>query len=364
MTRKNTFILITILVLIFIVFYGNHLLQTKKSSATNSKSSEKTQIYDKDFDVNVNLPYKEISSYAAYKDNVYMSAADNSPSGMANKIIQYNRKTNKVETLFTTKFDSSSIQGLKANDNWVTWVDSDDFGDQKNIYIMNTKTREIEPITKENDKSIKNEFPVLADNYLAWIYFDQNKNQSYVMIRDLKTHRNKTVFNLKTHTLDNAFLSIQDGKILFTDIREGKSYCYLYNISTHKLEEFQSPHKKIGWGELLNDHQIVYLAFFTESFADNKLVLFDTQTKKANEFSSKYMEVNGLRVDGSNHVFVGTGVSNHFQKYQIDNGNIKKIGEIEDNDIFDMTANNGVYLMKIETKNKEEKLIITSKLPE
>ncbi|MGW8905041.1 hypothetical protein, partial [Heyndrickxia sporothermodurans] len=329
-------------VLIVIAFYGIRLFQSKSSSATNSKSLQKTQIYDKDLNVNINLPYKEISSYDSYGDNVYLSAADKSPSGMANKIIQYNRKTKKTVQLFTTKFDSSSVQGVKANGRWLTWVDSDDFGDQKNIYIMNTKTKEIKPVTKENDKSIKNEFPVLADNHIAWIYYDQKKNQSYVMLRDLNSHSNKIIFNLKTHTLENAFLSIQKGKLLFTDIRGGKGYCYIYDISKQKLERFKSPHKKIGWGELLNDHQIVYLAFFSNSFADNKLVLYDTRTMKAKEFSSKYMEVNRLRVDASNHVFVGMGGDRYFHKFQIDNNLIKKQGKINDKDIFDMTANNGV----------------------
>lgn len=341
------------------------MFQTKKPSDVNPKSkmSDKIQIDDRDFNIKITLPYKQISSYDAYKDNVYMSAADKSPSGMANKIIQYNRKTKKTATLFTTKFSSSSVQGVKANNQWVTWVDSDDFGGQINLYVMNTKTRKVEPVTKENDQSIRNEFPVLAANHLAWIYHDEKKKKSFVVVRDLNTHHNKIIFNLRTPTLENAFLSIQGGKLLFTDISGGKGYCYLYDILNQKLEKFPSPYGKIGWGELLNNHQFIYLAFHGNSFSDNKLVLYDTKTKKTREFPSKIREVTRLGVDTNNHIFVSTGSDNYFQKYQIKNGNIEGIGKINESDIFNITANNGVYLMKVEKRNGEEKLIITTKLP-
>ncbi|GIN87578.1 hypothetical protein J6TS2_39640 [Heyndrickxia sporothermodurans] len=373
MKRNRVFILIPVLIILIVIiaFYGSRLFQSKDSSVSSSNPkiskknqiSEKAQIYDKDLNMSVYLPYKGISSYDSYGDHIFMSADDNSPSEMANKIFQYNRKTKKVEELFTTKFDSSSVQGVKANNKWVTWVDSDDFGEQKNIYIMNKKTKKIEPVTKENEKSIKSGFPVLAENHLAWIYHDQNNNKSYVIIRDLKARRNKIIFNLNTHSLDNADLSIHDEKILFTDKRKGKSYLYVYDISKQKLEKFQSPHKNIGWGELLNDHQIVYLAFFSKSFADNKLVLYDTHTKKAKEFSSKYMEVNRLQVDANNHVFVGTGGDNFFQTYLIDKEEIKKLGKINEKDVYSISANNGVYIMNIIKRNDEEKLIITTNLP-
>lgn len=373
MKNKFTIILFIIILLVTIGFISLPVNKntTKVNSNTsknltkvNSNITKMIEIKDRHYNKhNLTLPYEDVSSYDSFENNVYMSVVDNSPSRLANKVVQYNRKTKKIETLYTSKFIYSSIQGVKSNQNWVTWVDSDDAGDRKNIYIMNTNTRKIELVTNQIDNSIQNEFPVLANDHLAWIYRDLKKEESYVMIRDLTTNQNTKIFILNTHTLENAFLSTQNGNILFTDKKGETSYCYVYNFSNKKMEEIQVPHKNIGWGELLNDHQIIYLAFFNEYFADNKLVLFDTQTKKAKEFSTNYMEVNRLTVDGNNRVFVGSGSKKYFDKYKIDNGSIKKIGEVKVKSLFNMSYNNGAFLMLSNPSDTNTTLIITNKLP-
>lgn len=363
MSFKKIWIFIIIVVILSCSFY---LYKANSSAEEKDEWSVTTHIEDKDFNVNRRLPYNEISSYAAYENNVYMSVDDKSSSGMSNKVVQYDRTTKELTTLFTTKFKEPSVQGVRTNADWLTWVDSDDFGEQTNIYIMNKSTKKIEMITDANKKFIKNEFPVLSKNHISWIYHDSKKKQSYVNTYNLITHENKTIHKLNIHSLENSQLSAKEGKLFFIDWKNSRAYIYVFDIDKQKLDVFKSPYNKIGGLRALNDYQLTFFAFFTEDFSDNKLIFYDTKMKKTKEFSDKYMGVDSLATD-NNQVFVHTEANNYFQRYKITENGIQKMRKVTEDNIFDMSVENGLYLMRIEDiefkkKLLKKRLVITSKL--
>ncbi|MEK5393409.1 hypothetical protein NSQ59_24175 [Margalitia sp. FSL K6-0131] len=370
MKKKYLVLSLSILTAVIISYFLFDVFETKNkntsSQATNlSKGSKSSTIIDKNNNIKIKIPSSEIFSYNIYKDIIYMSIDENSKSKLGNKIIQYNIKTKRKSNLFTTKFESSSVQGIKANNNWVTWVDADDYGEQKNIYAMNTNTRKITAITNEHDTTIDNGFPALRDHYLSWIYYDKNKNKSYVMLRDLNKKTNKNIFILETFGPENSRVSFVNNKILFTDQKKGVSYCYIYNISNQTLQTFKVPYENIGMATILNDHQFLYLRFYSDRYFDNKVVLYDIRRKKEKEFSKQYMNVSKLVVDSQNHVLIGTGDKIDFDKYEVADNTINKIGKINENNIFDLQIENGVYMIEKRPRNSNigTELIISKNLP-
>lgn len=116
---------------------------------------------------------------------------------------------------------------------------------------------------------------------------------------------------------------------------------------------------------ILNDHQFLYLRFYSDRYFDNKVVLYDIRRKKEKEFSKQYMNVSKLVVDSQNHVLIGTGDKIDFDKYEVADNTINKIGKINENNIFDLQIENGVYMIEKRPRNSNigTELIISKNLP-
>ena len=278
----------------------------KDGKIDNGDSSKDFQIIDKDFNKEMTLPYQEVSTYAVVKDNLYLTVADKDSESLGNKVIQYNRKSQNIKTIFKTKFNVASVQHIIASDEWLSWVDSDDFGTYVNIYAMNMKTKKIISITKENDDAISNGFPTISGNYLSWISHDIKSNKSYIMLRNLNETENQRISEIKYHSSDNNDVSMLDNKILFTDRANKKSYICIYDIETKKLKKIPTKSKMIGWATYLNNNQIVFLSFAKDDdFSNNQLILFDLKNRSEKRFSNeKYMDVDFLTLDNKNNVYV------------------------------------------------------------
>ncbi|MGE8000932.1 hypothetical protein ACQKOF_20105 [Lysinibacillus sp. NPDC093190] len=204
-------------IFLFIVFKAVYNGVLANRSLIKPQSSNYYQIIDKDFNKTVDVPFTDITSFRGNADYIYMSVDQESPSRLDNKIVQYNRKTQKYTPIFNSKFKMPSVQGVELNDNWLVWVDTDESGWQLNLYFMNLKTKEIQPLTKENEENVFNDFPVLIGDYAAWIKSDRKVEKAEVMLKNLKTNETESIFDLNTYTFMNMHLSSKDGKILFTD---------------------------------------------------------------------------------------------------------------------------------------------------
>ena len=155
---ERTIILSCAAIFLFIVFKAVYNGVQSNRSLIKPQSSNYYQITDKDFNKTVDVPFTNIHSYRGNADYIYMSVDQESPS-LDNKIVQYNRKTQKCTTIFTSKFKLPSVQGVELNDNWLLWVDTDENGGYLNPYFMNLKTQELQPLTKENEENVINDFP-------------------------------------------------------------------------------------------------------------------------------------------------------------------------------------------------------------
>lgn len=359
MEKKYLITLLSIVTVIIFIYFsfdffkGNH----KNTLSKTMNRPEISTIEEKNKNIDIEIPSHEIFSYGIYKDDIYMSIDENSKSKLGNKIVHYNLKTKKKTILFTSNFDNSSVQGIKVNNKWVTWIDADDYGEQRNIYAMNKRTN--------HNQTVVNGFPSHSGHYLSWIYYDKNKKRSYVMLRDLYKKTNKTIFILESFRQENSRVSFVKNKILFTDQKNDVSFCYLYNVSNQTLKTFKIPYKNIGWAEILNDHQFLYIRFYSDIFSENKVFLYDTYRKKEKEFSKQYMDVSRLAVDSQNRILIGTGDKIDFYKYEVTGNTINKIGKLKEKNIFDLQVENGIYIIEKRPRNGNigTKLIISRDLP-
>ncbi|GEK35395.1 hypothetical protein [Kurthia sibirica] len=362
MKKKRLGILGLIVVVTIILFIGLKLVQSEeKADVTKNKNSEYFQIVDKDMDKKVDVPFTSITSYRGNKDIVYMSVEDQSPSGLDNKIIQYNRKTQKYTTIFKSKFENPSVQGIELNNNWMVWVDCDEFGSQINPYIMNLDTKEIQPLAKENDKNFQNDFPILIGNYVAWIKKDIQKEKAYIMLKNLQTNETKSIFDLTTFTFRNMSLSSTDGKLLFTDEKNKSGYLYLYDVKSKEMKETKSPYEQIGWAKLINEQQLVYLSFANDSSNNKKLIFYDFSSNNTQEALSNITLVYSLEKDTKNQVYLGYDENEYLEKFRVEKNKLVKVEEFRVPNINGISAKNGIYLLHQDNSSRK-KIIIQNKL--
>ncbi|MGC4377287.1 hypothetical protein WD019_10165 [Fictibacillus sp. Mic-4] len=115
----------------------------------------------------------------------------------------------------------------------------------------------------------------------------------------------------------------------------------------------------------MNDHQFLYIRFYSDIFSENKVFLYDTYRKKEKEFSKQYMDVSRLAVDSQNRILIGTGDKIDFYKYEVTGNTINKIGKLKEKNIFDLQVENGIYIIEKRPRNGNigTKLIISRDLP-
>ncbi|MEK5486422.1 MULTISPECIES: hypothetical protein [Lysinibacillus] len=358
--------LIVSLVIILLVIPKVVLNNEHTNNAEENETLENYQIVDEDFNKTVDVPFSRITSFRGNANSIFMSADHKSSSGLDNKIIQYNRKTQKYKTIFNSKFELPSVQGLELNDNWLVWVDSDETGSQKNAYSMNLNTNEIQPLTQENDPNINNAFPVLVEDYAAWISIDSRTSKPKVMLKNLKTNETESIFDLNTYTFMNMFLSAKDGKILFTDKKNNVGYLYLYDVKSKEIKEIKTDYELIGWASMLNDQQLIYLTFNdpSESKVDKrKLLFYNISNKHTQEVVSDVLNVNALYTDFNNQVFFSYN-DKYLIKFKLENNLLVENSELETPDVYRFSADNDIYIINqdLSDEKRKSKLIIQSEL--
>lgn len=360
---ERTIILSCAAIFLFIVFKAVYYGVQANRSLIKPQSSNYYQIIDKDFNKTIDVPFTNIHSYRGNADYIYMSVDQESPS-LDNKIVEYNRKTQKYKTIFNSKFKLPSVQGVELNDTWLLWVDTDEHGGYLNPYFMNLKTQVIQPLTKENEENVTNDFPILIGDYAAWIKMDRKVEKAEVMLKNLKTDETISIFNLNTYM--NTDLSAKDGKILFTDKKDQFGYLYLYDIKSKEIKEFKSSYEFIGSARLLSDQQWVYLTFDDPSeppTGDGKLIFYDAATNHSQEVVSAIDSVSELNTDFNNEVFLYFNENGYYKKFKIQDHLLVEDGLLETRYFFRFSAENDIYIYDQELPNEKYKLIIQSELP-
>lgn len=356
--KKNKFVILGLIVItILIIFIGLKFFQREEQSNVNYNESPRSfRIVDKDFDKVVDVPFTKISSLRGNGNIVYMSVADNSPSGLNNKIVQYNRKTQKYTTIFESHFKNPSVQGIEINDHWMVWVDCDEWGNYVNPFVMNLNTKEIQPLAKENDDNFLNDFPVLIGNYVAWIQKDVQKDKASIMVKNLQTNEIESIYDLNTYTFRNMLLSATDEKLLFTDEKNNLGYVYLYDVKSKKLKEIKSPYEQIGWARLINNQQWVYLTFEEDSSDNQHLIFYDSLSNSTQEVLSN-KDIWFLDKDTKNQVYLRYAESEYLEKYRVEKNKLVKIEKIAVPNIDNFSTKSGIYFLLQNNENKKEIII-------
>ncbi|GLF89867.1 hypothetical protein Saga11_11260 [Bacillus safensis] len=337
----------------------------KKTASEDHKIDFK--IEDKVLGHTTKLNYIVTNSVSAIGDLLFLSLDDHSPSKMANKVVEFNRKTQKSKVLFTTTFERSSIQGLKANKDWVIWVDSDELGGQMNYYAMNMSTQEVESIKKNSTSETLSDTLELTDYRAVWVSHDEEKDATHIYMKDLKKKQTKKLFKLDE--MNNASLSVHNNKLLFFNNDNGKQQAYIYNFTTESLKKIPLNHNLVSNGQLINDHQFVYEKSFTDTegaINRSQLIFYDINTKQSKIIKNTDSGVGSFVVDDHNRFFVETDEpkKSGYTILQEMNGSIQKVGSLQKEGYFYLTFNHGLYLLNFQNAQRNnQKLTITSKLP-
>ncbi|MFJ8102125.1 hypothetical protein [Lysinibacillus sp. NPDC096212] len=367
---ERTIILSCAAIFLFIVFKAVYNGALSNRSIIKPQSSNYYQIIDKDFNKTVDLPFTSITSFRGNSSSIFMSVDHKSPNALDNKVVQYDRMTQKYKTIFNSKFELPSMQGLELNENWLVWVDADESGWQLNPYFMNLKTKEIQPLTKENEEDVFNDFPVLIGDYAAWIKSDRKVEKAEVMLKNLKTNDTESIFDLNTYTFMNMHLSSKDGKILFTDKKNNYGYLYLYDVKSKEIEEIKTNYEFIGWASLLNGNQFIYLTFNDPSESstdDQKLLFYNISNKHTQVVLSDVVTVNSHYTDFNNQVFFSYN-DEGMRKFKVKNNLLVEDGELnkelETPNFYRLSADNNIYIINqdLSYEKRKSKLIIQSEL--
>lgn len=360
--RKNFYIFMILLGAVTILYLGG--CSQKQTASEDHKIDFK--IEDKELGHTTTLNYIVTNSVSAIGDRLFLSVDDHSPSKMANKVVEFNRKTQKSKTLFTTTFKRSSIQALKANKDWVVWIDSDEEGGQMNYYAMNIRTQEIESIKKNNTSETLSDTLDLIDHRAVWVSHDEEKDATHIYMKDLKKKQTKKLFKLDS--MNNAHLSFHDDNLLFFNKDNGKQQAYIYNLTTESLKKIPLNQHLISNGQLINDHQFIYEKSFTDSdgaINKNQLIFYDINTKQSKTIKNTDSGVGSIVIDDHNQFFVEIDEpkkSGYIILKEM-NGSIKKVGSLKKESYFHLTFQHGLYLLNFQNAQRNnQKLTITSKL--
>ncbi|CVM22861.1 Uncharacterised protein [Streptococcus pneumoniae] len=361
--RKIFYILMILIGSVTLLYLGG--CSQKKTVSEDHKIEFK--IEDKEFGHTTMLNYLVTNSVSAIGDRLFLSVDDHSPSKMANKVVEFNRKTQKSNILFTTTFERSSIQGLKANKDWVVWIDSDELGGQMNYYVMNLSTQEIESIKKNNTSETLSDTLELTGHRAVWISHDEEKDATHIYMKDLKKKQTKKLFKLDS--MNNAHLSVHNDKLLFFNKDNGKQQAYIYNLTTESLKKIPLNQSLINNSQLINDHQFVYEKAFTDSegtINKNQLIFYDINTKQSKLIKNTDSDIGSIVIDDHNRFFVETDEpkKSGYTILKEKNDSIKKIGSLKKENHFHLTFDHGLYLLNFQNAQRNnQKLTITSKLP-
>ncbi|MFS0654751.1 hypothetical protein [Bacillus sp. 179-C3.3 HS] len=353
------------MILLFSIGVTLSLYGCNQKETASNKQIQMT-IEDKVLDQTTQLNYQGIHAVSANDDSVFLSVDDHSPSEMPNKVVEFNRKTQKNKTLFTTTFDHPFIQEVKSNKDWVVWIDSDQFGGQMNYYAMNIKTQKIELIKQMDDSELLDVTLELTGHRVVWVTHHKEKDEAHIFMRDLSKKQTKKLFKL---TKDYSHLSVYEDKLLFFNQKNEKMHAYIYNFTTEELQEVNLNHDLISDGKLLNDHQFLYEKSFTDSegaIYQSQLLFYDMKTKQTKPITKKERDGSGsIVVDDQKQILLyreGSGEEGYFI-FKEENGSIKDLGKLKGKSHYDLAFDNGLYLLHQNHPEKNQKLIITSKLP-
>lgn len=267
----------------------------------------------------IKLPYNMYTRPSLMNDQLYLPV--NVKSESINKILKYDLITNKTNFIFESTFKDSAINNVMANENWLTWENSDIMGQNSAIYAENMKTNETKKLFQTDADIVKVNAPYLYSDFISWVNVNGGKPE--VAIYDLKKNEQKTIAKINLFSLYNNFLHINNNKLVWTDSKEGNGFYHVYDLIKMTTKSYKAPHPFPGYAQIIDNNifsinfedakRWVNQTFGYFNLASEQFTPVDVGTSYINRF-----------VVGKNHVAV-IDAEQKLHVYAIQNNQLHKI---------------------------------------
>ncbi|MBE0448728.1 MAG: hypothetical protein IBX64_11645 [Actinobacteria bacterium] len=283
--KKNFGIaLLVVLILLSGCSQANHGKANKTNASINHLNQPEISVPSI---TKITIPFTQYTKPALIDNSLYIPVNDNSES--INRIVRYDLNNRDISTIYESKFKESTINNLLCNRRWMVWVDSEVTGGSSTIYVQDLRTNKRKVISKVKDlKLTKVDAPTLYEDYVAWVRIN-HKDAPEVMLYNLQTNKTTVLASLDDYSLYNNFLHAADGKILWTDSKDGIGYYYVYDIKNHAIKAHKGESPYLGYAQLAGDK------IFSINFEDvgdwtkQKFGYYSTNDKKFVTLESNYI---------------------------------------------------------------------------
>lgn len=319
-----TILIITIVYYSFIKTETNNNLYIQEKGITQSPIS--IDILSDTVSL-VKLPYTIYTRPSLINGQLYLPI--NEKAEYLNKIIKYDLNSKKTSSVFESPFKDSTINNVMANENWVTWENSDITGKNSTIYALNINTNKVKKIFETDTDIIKINVPYLYNDYVSWVNVSNGKPE--VVLYDLNNDVQKTIARINSFSLYNNFIHIENDELVWTDSIEGNGYYYVYDIIKNKKDSYKAPQPFPGYGQIM-ENKIFSINFndpnrwISQSFgyfdlASKKFTAVDVRTSYINRFATG--KNNLAIIDSEQKLHVYSIQNNKLQKVNITGAPLK-----------------------------------------
>lgn len=307
----------------------------------------------------IDLPFYRYNHPVINNGNIYLCINNNINKNSIDKLISYNIKTKKQEVLYHSRYEEAAVQWTKVNDNWLVFVDSSSDGLNANIMAMNLKTREKRELAKTNPERYTVFAPELYNDYVAWVEVIQDKKIE-VKLHDLKSNKTVSIANINNYGLFNAFASINDDKLVWSDVINNKGYYYMYDINSKETKNFPAPKQYPGY-PIYSNNEIYSLNFDDyNQWSIQSFGYFDIKTQKYNQIDTKSSYLNGFDVYNDKIMIIDN--NQKLRLYKLKNDKLESIVyKVKDNPNWGKFDQNGNLMLTYEDNYGNYKLSIIYK---
>lgn len=235
----------------------------------------------------ITIPFTQYTKPALIDNSLYIPVNDNSEN--INKIVRYDLNNQDISTIYESEFKESTINNLLCNRRWMVWVDSRVTGANSTIHVLDLKTNEQKVVYEVKDSEpLTVVVPALYEDYIAWIRIN-SKGVPEITLRNLQTDKTTVLASLDYYSLYNSFMHAANGKILWTDSKNGIGYYYVYDIKNGAVKAYKGESPYLGYAKLAGDKIFSINFEDVRVWAKQKFGYYSTINKKFVTLESNYI---------------------------------------------------------------------------
>ncbi|MCF6097760.1 hypothetical protein L1766_12325 [Thermovorax subterraneus] len=232
----------------------------------------------------IELPYADFATPAVVGERLYVAVrSKDAQDDKCDLLIERHIKSGQESLIFESKYELGNVQGVKANEKWLVWIDGDVWGSKEDLYVKNLKTGEVKLIHSRGEKESIS-VPDLWQDYLVWTIDSDatdDDRTSEIMLLNLENGQKRKVGTIRNTCFINDFVKVDNGKVIWSDRDERNNYYHVFDIETSKITTYEAPGNIVGRAYLVeNKIYSVDLKYGLEHAGDNRLYVYDIVTNK------------------------------------------------------------------------------------